>query len=66
MDVIGYTLDLEKQVVTLSRRNFLKTLYLFFTVDTTAAVPVHTMQTIAALISRYSTICRYMRPFSKA
>ena len=43
MDVIGYTLDLGKQVVTLSRRNFLKTLYLFFNVNTASPVPVKSM-----------------------
>ena len=30
MDVIGYTIDLEKQVVRMSRRNFLKTMYPLF------------------------------------
>ena len=66
MDIIGYTLDLDKQVVTLSRRNFLRTLYLFFTVDTTSAVPVKSMETIASLASRYSGICREIKPFMKA
>ena len=66
MDVIGYTLDLGKQVVTLSRRNFLKTLYLFFTVDTAAPVLVKSMETIASLASRYSGIYREMKPFTRA
>ena len=64
--VIGYTIDLEKQVVTMSRRNLLKNMYLFFSTDTDRAVTVATMETIAALASRYSIICREMRPFSKA
>ena len=66
MDVIGYTLDLGKQVVTLSHRNYLKTLYLFFSVDTAAPVPVKSMERIASLASRYSGICREMKPFTKA
>ena len=66
LDVIGYIIDLEKQVVTISRRNLLKNMYLFFSIDTDQAVTVATMETIAALASRYSMICREMRPFSKA
>ena len=66
MDVTGYTLDLGKQVVTLSRRNFLKTLYLFFNVNTASPVPVKSMETIASLASRYSDICREMKPFTRA
>ena len=66
LDVIGYTIDLDKQVVTIFQRNFLKTMYLLFSLDTDRAVSVATMQTIAALASRYSAISREMRPFSKA
>ena len=66
MDVIGHTLDLGKQIVTLSHCNYLKTLYLFFSVDTAAPVPVKSMERIASLASRYSGICREMKPFTKA
>ena len=59
-------MDLDKQVVMMSRRNLLKNMYLFFSTDTDRAVTVATMETIAPLASRYSDICREMRPFSKA
>ena len=51
MDVTGYTFDLERQVVTLSRRNFLETMYLLFEVDSAGPMTVGTMGTLAALAS---------------
>ena len=50
----------------MSRRNLLKNMYLFFSIDTDRAVTVATMETVAALASRYLIICREIRPFSKA
>jgi hypothetical protein len=61
IDVIGYTLDLDKQVVTLSRRNCLKTIYAFFRVDTRRPVAVSTVQQLASLASRYSAIPSHRR-----
>ena len=65
MDVIGHTFNLERRVVTLSRRNFFETMYSFFAADSAGPVTVGTMGTLAALASRYSVIRREMRPFSK-
>jgi hypothetical protein len=51
IDVIGYRLDLDAQVVTLTDRNFLRTIYAFFSVDTSKPVPVPTIERLASLAS---------------
>lgn len=65
LDVIGYTICLRTQVVTISRRNFLKTFYGYFEVDVEAKVPVRTLERLASWGSRYAIICRWMRPFNR-
>ena len=67
IDVIGYTLDVELRVVTLTLcRNFLRTLYAFFSVDESRPLPVPVIERLASLASRYSAICRELRPFTRA
>ena len=67
LDVIGYTVALDTQLVTLTRRNFLRTLYAFFAVDlATGRVTVRAMERLASLASRYGAICQVMRPFARS
>lgn len=66
IDVIGYSLNVELRVVTLTRRNFLRTLYAFFSVRDDLPLPVPTIERLASLASRYSLICRELRPFTRA
>ena len=66
IDFIGYTIDLQLLVVTLTRRNFLRTLYAFFSIDIERPLPVATIERLASLASRYSSICRELRPFTRA
>ena len=65
LDVIGFTMCLRKQMVTISRKNFLKTFYGYFEVDVEVKVPVKTLERLASWGSRYATICRWMRPFNR-
>jgi hypothetical protein len=66
IDVIGYTLDMDLQVVTLTRRNLLRTLYAFFSVRTDQRVPIPALQRLASLASRYCAVLPELRPFSRA
>ena len=65
LDTIGYTICLRTQVVTISRKNFLKTFYGYFEVDVEEKVPVRTLERLASWGSRYAAICRWMRPFNR-
>jgi len=62
---IGWDIDLDEERVTISRRNFMKTLHGFFTLDE-SNVQVRELEKVASWASRYSTILRVMEPFSKA
>jgi hypothetical protein len=62
---IGWDIDLDARRVTISRRNFMKTLHGFFTLDE-SNVQVRELERVASWASRYSTILRVMEPFSKA
>jgi hypothetical protein len=66
IDVIGYALVMDEQLLTLSYRNFLKTFHVFTSVDVTRPVSVQSLERMASLASRYSLICMALRPFSRA
>lgn len=66
MDVLGYVLDLERKLVSISRKNFLNAVYGFFTIDLDKKVTLPTAEKLASWGSRYSKICRAMRPFCGA
>jgi len=63
---IGYLVDLDRQLVCMSPRNFRKCLYAFFVVDLRGKVPVKTLERLASLAERYSELYPYMRPFQRA
>ena len=65
--VLGWCIDMHKQIVTISERNLLKAIYCFFSVDLTADyVPVRLLVQCASLATRYEMICCVLRPFSRA
>ena len=66
LDIIGYLIDLDKGLVSIARKNFLKALYGFFSVNIEGTVPLKVMQKLQSWSSRYSFICRFMRPFHTA
>jgi hypothetical protein len=63
LDVLGYTLCLRHLLLTISRRNWLKTAAGFFAVDTSKPVPVNTMEKLSSWAARYSKVCRPLKPF---
>ena len=64
IDWLGFTVCLRGLVLTISRRNFRRTVLGFLTVDLDRPVPYHTLERLASWASRYSIICTAMRPFS--
>jgi hypothetical protein len=60
---IGYDIDLDKRLVTISKRNILRAMYGFLNVDFTKPMKVKYMQKLASWASRYGKICVYMKPF---
>ena len=65
--VLGWCIDMHKQIVTIGERNLLKAIYCFFSVDLEADyVPVYLLVQCASLATRYEMICCVLRPFSKA
>lgn len=66
LEVIGYTIDLDLRLVTISKKNFLKTLHGYYTVDLSKPVPRRTIEKLASWGSRYAFICRFMKPFNRA
>ena len=53
-------------MVTISRKNFLNTLYGFLSINLDLPIPLRVAQRLASWGSRYGSICRAMRPFSAA
>ena len=60
---IGFEIDLDEGLITISERNILRTLYGFLNIDIAAPIKVKTLQKLASWASRYSSICAYMKPF---
>ena len=62
---IGYQMDIKTWLVSISRRNILKAIYAFGTVDLTPGtmIPIKKIQQLASLGSRYGYICHTIRPF---
>ena len=64
--LIGWDVDLDKQRVTLARKNFAVTFYGFFTVDYARHVQVATLMRLSSWAARYCLILRVMRPFTSS
>jgi hypothetical protein len=65
LDIVGYTVDKKNELVTVSWRNFLKTLYCFFSVDVDTKVKVRDLERLASYASRYGMICPMLLPFTR-
>jgi hypothetical protein len=66
IDMIGYRINLDLCTVSISERNSLRAIYIFFSVDVDKKVPVRVLEKMASLASRYSLICPVLRPFIHA
>ena len=64
LDWIGWEVNLLTQTVTIANHNLFKTLYGFFKLERGQRVTVKEVQRLASWASRYTLICRYMRPFT--
>ena len=64
MDWIGWKVNLENQTVSIADHNLHKTLYGFFKLEEFQQITVKEIQRLASWASRYSLICRYMKPFT--
>ena len=65
IDVIGCMVDKQARLVTMTRCNFLKTTYCFFSVDVDAMVPVRDMERMESYASRYGMLIPVLRPFTR-
>ena len=63
LDIIGYTVCLDTERVSIATKNFLKALHGFATTDVHARISLRTAQRLASWGTRYGKICRVMRPF---
>lgn len=66
VEFVGWLIDLDERVVTIARHSFLKTVHAFFSVDIEKSVYHEEVEVIASLASRYSMLCRQMRPFTQS
>ena len=64
LDFIGWSVDLDRMSLGIARHNFLKTVYGFITAREQNYLSVRGLMKLASWSSRYSIVCRYMRPFS--
>jgi hypothetical protein len=66
LDMIGYTISLPDNRVSISRKNFLTAFHGFISTDVTKRITLRGAQRIASHGARYGKICRVMRPFCGA
>jgi hypothetical protein len=63
LDFIGWSVDLDDMSLGIARHNFLKTFYGFMMAREQKFMSVRGIMKLASWASRYSLVCRYMRPF---
>ena len=66
IDMIGYRVNLEYCTLSISERNSLRAIYVFFSFDVDKKVPVRQLEKMTSLASRYALICPVLRPFIHA
>ena len=64
IDVIGWNINLLNRTVSVAKHNLLKTLHGFAIVKLDDFLSVRNFMKLASWSSRYSIICRYMKPFT--
>lgn len=62
-DIIGWTVDLDQLVVSMSERNALKMLYGFASCDTNKPSQLHQVQKLSSWAYRATQVCPGMKPF---
>ena len=64
IDVIGWNINLVNRTVGVAKHNLLKSLHGFMTVRLGDNLSIRHFMKLASWASRYSIICRYMKPFT--
>ena len=65
LDMIGFTMDLDTQRVSIAEKNVLRAIFGFFLVgERRGTIAVRTLERLASWGSRYSIICVLMVPFT--
>jgi len=64
IDWIGWGINLDSMVVSVSRKNLLKCIHGFFSLEVEKAVTVKTIEKLASWCSRYSLILLALKPLS--
>jgi hypothetical protein len=65
LNMLGWALDLNRRVVSLSLKNLYKTLFAFFSVDVDAPVTLPVLQALASRASRAALLSWAMKPFTR-
>ena len=63
MDVLGWNIDLDSMSFSLSVKNSNNAITRFVTLDENAGVKAKSIESLASLASRYSKVCREMKPY---
>ena len=66
IEVIGYVIDLDIQRVLIAKKNYLRALHGFISINLAGKMTLRVAQRLASWASRYGKICRVMRPFCGA
>lgn len=66
LDVLGWHINLNTQLITMSERNFLKAIHAFFSFNIKDTISLRQLEVMSSLASRYSALCRQMKPFTRA
>ena len=61
LECIGWWIDLDKCLLTLSRRNFLKVFYGFYVIDTSSPVSLREMERLCSYSARYTLIAPILK-----
>ena len=64
LDILGWNIDLDTQLVSIARRNFLKVVCGFFNPDITLTATVAELERLASWSARYTTILRHATPLT--
>jgi hypothetical protein len=65
LDMIGWELDLDRRLVSMSAKNLNKTLFAFFAVNVDEGITLPVLQALASRASRAATLSRAMNNFTR-
>ncbi len=66
MTVIGYVIDLDQSMVSISLKNFYRVVYGLGFIESSKSVSVKMMQRFGSWVSRYANICIFLKPLLRS